>query len=431
MERLFREVFEEWLARELPENIVERELRVEPSERITAIIGPRRAGKTYLMFYTIKNLLSEYEKENILYVDFSDIRLRGLSERDFSTFLKVLHEVFREGEGRIFLFLDEVQELPSWDYWVRTLHNLGGYYIVLSGSSSKLLSREVATQLRGRYVSRLLLPFSFREFLRAKGFEVKYLYSPERRGLLLRHLKEYVRWGGFPEVVLSGNKGELLKTYVETVFYRDVVDRYRVRDVAGCEIFLRLLIESFGKRFSVSKAYNYFRSIGVRKSKRTLWNYLRYFREAFFVLLVEKFSFNVRERIQYPVKLYAIDTGFYPREDLGLKMENIVALELMRRGAEYFYFQTRDGYEVDFLVRDGLRVRQLVQVTYAGSFDEVDRREWRALLKAYDLFREQDPELVVLTWDYEDERRLEWFGRSGLVRFVPLWRWLLQGTLIP
>jgi len=108
------------------------------------------------------------------------------------------------------------------------------------------------------------------------------------------------------------------------------------------------------------------------------------------VLLVEKFSFNIRERIQYSVKLYAVDTGFYPRENIGLKMENVVALEFLRRGLEYFYFQTRDCYEVDFLVKDGLKIKQLVQVTYASSFDEIDKREWRALLKTYELFKKHN-----------------------------------------
>jgi len=129
------------------------------------------------------------------------------------------------------------------------------------------------------------------------------------------------------------------------------------------------------------------------------------------------------------VKLYAVDTGFYPRKNIGLKMENIVALELLRSGLEYFYFQTRDCYEVDFLVKDGLKIKQLMQVTYTSSFDEIDKRELRALLKTYELFKKHNPKLVVVTWDYEDIIELKWFGKRSLVRFVPLWKWLFRTQL--
>ena len=426
MEKVFREIIEEWLVSELPKDIVEREVAIEPSDIITAIIGPRRAGKTYLMYASIKKLLSNFEKENILYVDFSDIRLRNLTSQNFSTFLKVMEETLRENQGKLFLFLDEVQEIDAWEYWVRTLYNKGKYFIVVSGSSSKLLSREISTQLRGRYISKIILPFSFREFLKAKRFEAKYLHSPTNKGKLLKLLKKYISFGGFPEVVINENKKDLLKSYVDTIFYKDVVERYNIRDIAGCEIFLRILMENFGKKFSISKTHNYFRSLGIKKSKKTVWNYLKYFKEAFFVSVIEKFSFNIKERMQYPIKIYAIDTGFYLHNDLGLKMENIVATELLRREKEYFYFETKEGHEVDFLIKENLKVKQLIQVTYANSFDEIEHREIRALLKAKEMFKEDNPELLIITWDYEDEKEVSWFGRSGKIKFMPLWKWLLN-----
>ncbi len=438
MENVIREVLNEWLVRELPD-LIEREYKVKISDRILAIIGPRRAGKTYFMFQMIKKLLNEgYEKENIVYVDFDDIRLSNLREENYSTFLKVVHELFKERGGRIFLFLDEVQNLKKWERWIRTLHNSGKFYIIVSGSSSKLLSKEVATQLRGRYVSKIILPFSFREFLKAKGVKLEYLDAPEVRGRILRYLREYLEFGGFPEVVLEDDEGEkirLLKVYKETIFYRDIVERHRIRDISGFETFMKVCIESFGKYLSLSKVHNYFRSIGIRKSKRTLWNYLKYLEQAFFLFTLEKFA-KVRERVAQPRKVYASDVGFFNlsekvSKEIGIRMENVLFLELLRRTNEkpfldIYYFKDYQGHEVDFLVKERDRVKELVNVTYANSFDEIDKREYRNLLKAYDLLKKDKPELKIITWDYEDEREISWFGRRGRIKFVPLWKYILQ-----
>ena len=201
MEERLREVFTSWLVREFPE-LIERDYPIELSKNIIAIIGPRRAGKTYFLFQVAKTLMKRgFAKDNIAYIDFEDIRLRGLKPEDYSSFVKVLHEIFKEKGRKIVLLLDEVQNLENWESWIRSLHNTGNYYIFVSGSSSKLSAREIPTQLRGRYISRLILPLSFKQFLKFKGFEPKYLEVPEMKGKLLRLLNEYLTFGGFPEVV--------------------------------------------------------------------------------------------------------------------------------------------------------------------------------------------------------------------------------------
>lgn len=431
-ETLLREVFTSWLGKELPQ-LVRRDYEFELADTVTALIGPRRAGKTFFMYQIASDLLSRgYEKSNIAYIDFEDIRLATLEPSDYPAFVKVLHEVFTERKGKIVLFLDEVQSLPGWERWVRTLHNSNKYYIFVSGSSSKLLGREVATQLRGRYVAQVILPFSFKEFLRCRRFKADIL-SSEDRGRVLGFLDEYLRFGGFPEVVKEeseNRKLELLKSYVETVFYRDVVDRFRVRDVASLEVFMKILFQNMGKLLSISKVHNYFRSLGVRKSKKTLSNYLKYFETSLYVFTVEKFGYKTRNRVKQPRKLYPIDTGLYwlhPRfsKDIGILMETRVAIELYRRAlqdpmVEVYYWRDYQQHEVDFLVRRGLEVESLIQVTYVRGFDEVDRRELRALVKASDLLKCR--ELSVITWDYEDTSHCQ--GRS--IKFIPLWKWLLR-----
>lgn len=429
MESMLREVFSSWLAREIPE-LVEREYPTDLSNHVSAIIGPRRAGKTYFMFQIAKKLMEKgFSRENIAFVDFEDVRLQALKPEDYSAFVKTLHETFVEKGGKIILLLDEIQNLGDWEKWVRTLHNSQKYYIFVSGSSSKLSSREVSTRLRGRYVSKLILPLSFKEFLKFKNVEPRYPEAPEVRGRLLQKLREFMEFGGFPEVVNRDyGKIELLRTYKETIFYRDVVERFRVRDVSSLDTLVKILMESFGKYVSISKTCNYFRSLGLRKSKRTIANQLKYLETAFFLFPVEKFGYKTRERVMQPKKIYPIDLGFYrlsPRfsADYGVLMESLVAIELFKKsfyeGTEFYYWKDYQGREVDFIIKDGLSVKQLIQVTYASSKDELNRREVEALIKASTDLRCKN--LLVLTWDYEDEEKKD--GKK--IRYVPLYKWLL------
>ncbi|MBU5678836.1 MAG: ATP-binding protein [Candidatus Aenigmarchaeota archaeon] len=432
METNLKEVLSSWLTKDLPE-LIEREYPVKLSRNIVAIIGPRRAGKTYFLFQIVKELLnSGYERENIAYIDFEDIRLKNLKPKDYSTFIKVLHEVFKEKNDKLILLLDEIQNLEEWQSWIRTLHNSNKYYIWVTGSSSKLSSKEIATQLRGRYSSLLLLPFSFKEFLKYKSVETKYLNVPEVKGKLLRNLREYLSFGGFPDVVKEEGekeKIELLKIYKETIFYRDIVERFSIKSVAFLENFLTIIMDNFGNYISLSKLENYFKSIGLKKSKKTLSNYAKYFENAFFLFTVEKFGYKTKERVQQPKKVFPIDLGFYnliPKfsENIGRLAESLVAISLYKskfyNGIDFFYWKDYQQNEVDFVLKEGLKIKQLIQVTYASSKDEIEKRELKALLKASKLLRCKN--LLIITWDYEDEIKIE----NKKIVFKPLWKWLLN-----
>ena len=432
MEKNLREVFSSWLARELPE-LVERDYPVELSKNIIAIIGPRRAGKTYFLFQVAKTLMQKgFAKDNIAYVDFEDIRLKKLKPEDYSSFVKVLHEIFKEKGKKIVLLLDEVQNLEGWQDWVRSLHNARNYYIFISGSSSKLSAREIPTQLRGRYISRLILPLSFEQFLRFKGFEPKHLEAPEVKGKMFRLLNEYLAFGGFPEVVQEREekrKVELLRTYKETIFYRDVVERFRVRDVSSLEAFFSLLMENFGKYISLSKLEKYFKSLGIRKSKKTLANYLKYLESAFFIFLVEKMG-KAKERVLQPRKVYPIDLGFcrlVPKlsKEKGVLVESIVAREFFKNTfydptIKVFYWKDLRGKEIDFVLQQGTKVKQLVQVTYASALEEIKKERIKILVEASKELRCKN--LLVITWEYEGKERL----KNRVVKFMPLWKWLLK-----
>jgi Predicted ATPase (AAA+ superfamily) len=228
MEGTLRSLISEWFSSEIPK-LVRRDISLPIRGNALALIGPRRAGKTFMMYQIASDLMQRgIARESIVYLNFEDLRLSNLRGEDFPTFLKILAEMTKplpSGEKAL-LLLDEVQNPKEWGRWVRSLLDRG-YAVVVSGSSSKVGVREIPTELRGRYLERLVLPLSFREFLKFREVNIDYLEAPEKRGRILRYLREYLMLGGFPEVVLNPEHAkELLKVYRETVFYRDIIERF-------------------------------------------------------------------------------------------------------------------------------------------------------------------------------------------------------------
>jgi predicted AAA+ superfamily ATPase len=232
---MFREVLLEWKERELPKNIIKRDVKVWFNKHIVSIIGPRRAGKTYFMFQLISELLEKgFTKDDIVYVDFTDPRAKKV---EFSEFLREVNSLFNKNA---YLFLDEVQEIKDWSSFIRALHNLENYKLVISGSSSKLLSREIATQLRGRSISSIVFPFSFEEILSLKNIDINEA-SKAKLGEVLRLLNEYLEFGGYPEIVITEEKerkNEIGRVYYNTIFFQDIVERFKIRNVSLMNYFV-------------------------------------------------------------------------------------------------------------------------------------------------------------------------------------------------
>ena len=427
MERkLILDFFEEY--RNFSPEMIERELKINITEKIiVSIIGPRRAGKTYYLLYLRKFY------ENPLYLNFEDSRLMGLSFRD----LREVVRIFIENYGKPdVLLLDEIQNLKGWEVILRELHDLKKHRIVITGSSSKLLSKEIATQLRGRTLSYLLLPFSFREFLRAKGVSVDTnLLSSV--GRILSYLRDYIEWGGFPEIVVKNERERILKEYLELAFYKDFVERHEVKSISLASLLFNHILQNFSNEFSVKSIAKKIKSEGMKFNINTLYKYVEHLEDTLFVFFLKRYSLKVHLRETWPKKVYLCDTGLTKvvrfSENLGKTMENVTFLELLRKTnqnplMEIYYFKDSQGHEVDFVIKEGLQVKQLIQVTYANSFDEIDKREWRALLKAKDLLKCKN--LTIITWDYEDEKEISWFNKRAKIKFIPLWKWLLSGGLL-
>jgi len=420
-ERLVLEYFQK--LREGGIEYVERELKPEVmGGKAVSIVGPRRAGKTYFLL----NLFYKHLHEAI-YMDLESLELSRLEAEDVLRILPLYEARF--GIRVKWVFLDEVQNLKLWSRLVRSLLNRG-YYVFISGSSSKLLPMELATELRGRTLTYLLLPFSFREFLRAKGFKPKIPLTESDVAHVKVLLDEYLRYGGFPEVVFSGQKDRILREYMDTVFYRDFVERRGIRSIQVARILFEYLLQNFGNEVGIERVRRFIEHQAGINTKKTIYSYLDGLAETLNFFFLENYHAGVFRRKRWPKKVYVCDVGI-PRmlqfsPNVGRLMENAVFLELLRKrnmepSLEIYYLK-RANYKVDFLVKVKEEVRELIQVTYATDVVDIDNREFRALRKASESLNCRD--LKIITWDVEDVLNRD--GRK--IKLIPLWKWLLQNT---
>jgi predicted AAA+ superfamily ATPase len=377
---------------------------------IKVITGPRRAGKSVFCLQMLKEF-------NFAYVNFDDERLVDIT--DYDSIIKGIREIY--GNTNIVLF-DEIQNLSKWELFVNRLQR-NDFNIILTGSNSRLLSAELSTHLTGRYVEFHILPFSFTEFLKVKNFHtVENQITNEDQGRLLGFLSEYIERGGLPEILLkSVDHRAYLRSLFESILFKDITKRYSIRYPKLLYNLALYLVSHHSRTFTYSKLRN---NLGFR-SIHTVQNYVKYLEEAYIVFCVKRYSHKLKEQLRAPEKVYVYDTGmtlavkFAATPDYGWLIENIVAIELLRRKKEIYYFKNRNGAEVDFVVKQGLKVSELIQVCYDISDTDVKKREVRAIVKANkELSADRN---TIITWDFEAEEK----HGNYAVSFIPLWRWLL------
>ena len=421
-----------WIEKDLPE-IKEREadlqeyLDILPG-KIPVVTGFRRAGKSFIVYDLIKELLKKYSKEEVIYINFNDERIPH-DTRFLSDLIPTIRSTF---DKKIrYLFLDEIQEMPKWSKWLRRINDNEDIRIFVTGSSSKVSSREIPTELRGRALEIELYPLSFKEFLGFNEISVNLKdisYRENELAILRRYLDIYLKYGGMPEVVLAPEslKIEILQDYYRTVVARDVVERYDIKNEEALKAMIRLLINS--SHYSVSKMNNTLKSLGHRIGKTTMMNYIGYLSSSYFLHPIEIFSTKVKDSMQYQRKPYFIDNGFITAlstrmgKDWGRKYENCVAVELMRRGFgdELYYWKNDRGWEVDFVLRTEEEVKKLIQVCYDIDNIETKNREIRAL---YNASRELGCEdLTIISRDTESVENY----MDVRIKVIPLWRFLLD-----
>lgn len=419
------EIIKDFQEKELPE-LIERDIEyplTTPLNRAVVLIGPRRAGKTYSMFQAIKKLvLNGTNKQRILYINFEDSRLLGASLEDLNTLLGIFFEVYPENKHRkTWFFLDEIQLIERWEVFVRRLLDSENIQVFVTGSSSKMMSKEIATALRGRSLTYRIFPFSFKEFLVANKITYgKYLSSAER-AKVINSMREYMEYGGYPEAAIYRRERErILREIIDVTIYRDIVERHKVKNLKVLRIFFTALFNS--KEFSVHKFFNFLKSQGMKISKNTLYAYFEYFCDSLIVYQLRKFSYSYKDAEGSILKVYFVDNGLLYSQgirDQGRLMENLVFVELRKRNEDLFYYRSLDGKEVDFVIKKAHRIKQLVQACYNIEDYLTKGREIKGLLKASKELKCNS--LVIITWDYEGKETIE--GKK--VVYVPLWKWLL------
>ena len=422
MEKYFVDKKEEIGAHEVVERSIEPKIS---REFVNAIIGPRRAGKTFFLFSLIKKL--KPEDEDFLFINLEDDEIKNLSRNEIVRCIQKHVEIY--GNEPKYLFFDEIQNLEGWQSFIYSLSEKKRYFIFITGSSSKLLSREIATQLRGRSLNVIVFPFSFKEFLLTKNFEIKKLYSSLEEGKIKNYLTEYLKHGGFPQVVLGKiDEKTFFREYINIVLYKDLIERYRIENPEVAKLLLYSVIQSFAKEFSINKIYRQLKQ-KTKVSNKTLYQYSSYLEEVLFSFMLRKFYFSQKKSLLSVPKVYINDVGLaynYSEfsENTGRLIENLVFLELKKLELgniiEVYYWRDYQQREVDFVVREGVKVRELIQVCYDIEDFTTKERELKALIKASKELKCKN--LKVITWDYEGEE--EFKGKR--IEYIPLWKWLLS-----
>jgi len=364
--------------------------------KATAVVGMRRAGKTTFLHQIRRMLLGRrIPQERLPYINFEDERLAGLMANDLSILIEEYYRRFPAWRGKetVTWCFDEIQVVPGWERFVRRLLDSEKVDVFLSGSSAALLSREIATALRGRAWEVAIFPFGFEEYLRHHEKEVPKrldLLSSMERSALQGALREYLICGGFPEAQGLDVKSryQLLSDYVDVAMLRDVVERHRVSNIVSLRLLVRHLLGNPGSLFSVEKFYAALKSQGLAVARDTLHQLLSYLEDCFLVRISWVEGASERRRMVNPRKVYPVDSGLIPvfdrsgRSNLGHALETAVRIELERRGMESSYVRTKDGFEVDFLARSPEGGESLIQVCLNLDETGAMEREIRALFSA-------------------------------------------------
>lgn len=365
-------------------------------DKATAVIGMRRAGKTSLLWQILADRHSKgAPREGLLYFSFEDERLADMQLHDLDLLVETYYQLnpaWRDGRRAAF-FLDEIQLIPGWELFARRLLDSENIELFLSGSSARLLSREVATSMRGRAMEAVVSPFSFREMLRHAGREPAKpvdRFTKAERSQLGKDLQDYLAQGGFPEAqgLDSRNRFELLRTYVDVVLLRDVVERHNLSQPQVLHWMVRQLLGNAAGAFSINKFHADLKSRGVAVGKDTLHSYLAHLEDAFLLSSLDLATDSERRRQVNPRKVYPVDTGLIAlfdrsgKANVGRALETAVLQELQRRGNQVNYVRTPAGFEVDFYARGITGADTLIQVCADLDNPDTLAREMRALQDA-------------------------------------------------
>ncbi len=424
MINLLKQIISDFHSQNLPE-FKNRELKVPLNlNKILTIIGPRRAGKTWYMFQLISELeTSGIKREQILYINFEDERLNFSNNYDL--IIEAWLELYPEFQLKdLYIFYDEIQELPNWEKYIRRIYDTITKKIVLTGSNAKLLSKDIATSLRGRSLSYELMPLSFTEYLSFNKVDFKKIYSTKAKSKIKHLFQEYILWGGYPELVgiESRFKTQILQEYFNVMIYKDLVERYAIKDVSIVKYLIKRMISSFTKEFSGNKLYNELKSKGFSISKDTVYRLIDQICSIYLLTTVEKYEQSVIKREFTNKKLYLYDNGFASAiqylfsDDRGKLLENLV-FNFLRNKYKTVSF-IKNGFECDFAVFPEKNKPLLIQVSDTLHSDNIGR-ELKGLIKSSKRFK--NAELILLINNQENNLEI-----PDNIKVKQVYEWLLE-----
>lgn len=393
MDTLLRTLLYSWRDFTTP-SLISRDVHIDTSVRqgdnnATVVTGFRRTGKTYLVYEAIGELLKIHSKEEVVYINFEDERIPLPTTDLLTDLIPEIQATF--GKKPKYLFLDELQLIPNWSKWVRRILDTEEIRIFITGSSSKMSSFELPSELRGRSWEIKVYPLSFSEFLRFKKESVsleKMAYVKEEEAKYRYLFDEYLLFGGLPAVVLAPHekKQELLQLYFNTVVQKEIGERFKIENDVALRTLLKLLLNS--SYITISKLHNSLKSMGIAVGKTTIDNYLSYIESSYFMKQLAIYNPVVKNQLQYPRKVYFVDTGFMTAlstkfsKNTGRLFENVVFNKLSQLHETMYYYRDDNGNEVDFVVLEEGKTTALYQVSTDLSDEETRNREVKSLLKA-------------------------------------------------
>ncbi len=378
--------------------------------RVIILTGIRRCGKSTILKQIMKN------RENYCYVNFEDERFLDFKAQDFETLNEILIELYNNPK---IYFFDEIQNIEKFETFVRRLQD-EGKKIVITGSNASLLSKEFGTRLTGRYKPFEIFPFSFSEYLKFRGIEIDkdWNYKTQKRVEIKKAFNEYLELGGFPEYLKTNDK-EYIRDVFENILYKDIIARYSIKKQKIIKELVSILTTNISSTFT----YNSIKTALHLGNSITVKEYISYLANSYFFFELSKLDFSLRKSLSAPKKIYLIDTafnqiaGFNFSPNTGKNLENVVFIELKRRKKDVYYFAEKG--ECDFVVKEGAKISQAVQVCYNFNKENKDR-EVGGLLEALKKFKLKEGHIIT----FDQDEQIEQGGMR--IKIIPVWKWLLE-----
>jgi uncharacterized protein len=411
---------------------IKRDLKVSfIKSKATVCIGVRRCGKSTYSFQIMEKLIkSGVKKENILYINFFDNRIHSIDKKGLSDVTEAYFSIYpqKKNAETVYCFFDEIQEVEGWESFVERILRTEKCEVFITGSSAKMLSKEIATQMRGRALSWELFPFSFNEYLRFSGVNYQVNLAAKERLIVQKVFEQYWECGGFPEVAgLSKQlRIKIHQEYFNAILFKDLIERHNISHPKAVKDLAQWLIDNNASLYSINNLTGYLKALGHTVPKSAVSEYLDFFEDAYFLFTVKIFDASLARKNTNPKKIYCIDHSFANSvssgilHNIGHLLENLVYITLRRRTPDIHYYKTKSGKEVDFIAKNSDKKYILVQVCETLVDPQTKKRETASLIEAMSEMEIKSSFIVTK----ETEETIE--TESGVINVMPIWKFLLE-----